>query len=103
MACANFIVVGIMPGGNFQRPGTKFTRHIFIGNHGYFTSQDWHDHIFTDEFLITLILGMHGHRRIAQNRLRAGGRHRDVFIAPCQHIPEIIQLALLFAVFHLQI
>ena len=106
-------VVGVVAGGDLQRPGAELAVHILVGDDGDFAPQDGHDGLFADELLVARVLGVDGHGGIAQDGLRAGGRHRDVrrFSVGAglrraiisDHVLEVVQRALLLVVLHLQI
>ena len=65
MSLADFIVVGVMPGRDFQGPSAEFTVDVLISNYRDFAPQYRNEDLFTDIFLVAFILGMYGNRRIA--------------------------------------
>ena len=103
MAAADLKVVQVMGRGYFQRPGTKILIHVGIGDdRNRPTGQGQMDHL-PGQPLITRILGMNGHRRIAQHGFRPGGGHDDPPFSLHQGITDMIEAALQALVFHFQI
>ena len=82
MALANLVVVLVVGGRDLHGTGAKLLIHILVcdnrdaaakgGQHGHAPNQRGE----------ALVVVRHGHRRIAQNRLRARGRHRDPLCNP---------------------
>ncbi len=79
VALADGIVVGVVAGGDFQRPGAKLAGHIFIGDDRDLASQHRHDDFAPDEFFVALVIGMDRNGGIAQDGFRAGGGDRDEY------------------------
>ena len=76
----NGIVVRVVTRRDLQRAGSEFHAHIFITNDGDLTAEHGHDGGLADEFLETFIFRVDCHSRIAEDRFRADGRHRDELI-----------------------
>ena len=77
MPLADLVVVGIMAGGDLERPGAELARHVIVGDDRDLPSQHRHQHFPADEFPVAFVFRMDGHGRIAQDGLRAGGGDRE--------------------------
>ena len=74
-----------------------------IGDHRDVALGERQAHPPPDEGAVTLVLGMHRHRRIAQQGLRPGGRHHHVTAAAGEGVAQVPQLAVLLLCLHLQV
>mmetsp|Transcript_7294 Transcript_7294/g.12273 ORF Transcript_7294/g.12273 Transcript_7294/m.12273 type:complete len:273 (+) Transcript_7294:1807-2625(+) len=110
VALAQLVVVGVVGGGDFQGTGPEFPVHILIRNHWDEAISGGHLHLLADQVFVPLVLGMHAHSRVSQNRLRArrgdGNKHLRISIGVSvsgEYVLEVVEFALLLAVLHLQV
>jgi len=104
VALADLVVIRVVAGRDLERAGAKGAVHILVRDHRDGAVEDGDEHLLADQVAIALIFRVDGYRRIAQDGLRAGGRHRNeasriVF----QPVTEVVERAFLLFVFHFQI
>jgi len=75
VALADGKVVEIMGGGDLDGAGALFRVGILVGDDGDAAADDGQDGEFADEVLVALILGVNGHRGVAEHGF--GARCRD--------------------------
>ncbi len=98
------VVVRVVAGGDLECAGAELAVHVVVGDDRNQTLAQRQPHLLADERSVALVLGVHGHGGIAQDRLGAGGGHGDkVAAAIRQHIFKEVELAHLLGVFHFQV
>ncbi|OPY11787.1 MAG: hypothetical protein A4E69_02628 [Syntrophus sp. PtaB.Bin138] len=88
---------------DFHRPGTEIHGHVVIGNDGNSAVHQGKEHVLADNILVADIVGVNGHRRIAQHRFRTGGRHDDLTTAVGKGVADVPEGAGFLLVLHFQI
>src|SRR5579859_70098 len=68
----------VVRGRDLDRAGAKAGVHRFIGDDGNFAPDDRQDSHTPDDVLIARVVWVDGHAGIAQDGLRARGRHADI-------------------------
>ena len=81
VAQAHLVVVEIMGRGDLHAPGTELRVHVFVGNDRDFAIGQGQADRLADDVPVALVLGVHGNRAVAEQRLGPGGGHRHVAIA----------------------
>ncbi len=77
MSQADLVIGGIVGRRDFDRAGTEGRVHRLVGDDGDAPADGGQHHRLADQMPPALILRVHGDGGIAQDRLRAGGRHLD--------------------------
>ena len=99
---ADLVVVGIVSGCDLHRAGAEGRVHVLVGDDGDATAQRRQDGRAPYQVLVALVVGMHGHGSIAQDRLRPRGGDFDV-AAAFQEVAHRPQVARGVLVLHLQV
>ena len=73
VALADFEVVGIVRGRDFDDAGAEFAVNIGVGDDGNFAIHQRQHHVLADEVLVAFVLGMDGDGGVAEHRFRARG------------------------------
>ncbi len=102
VALAHLVVAGIVPRRDLHRAGAEGRVHVFVGDDGDAAAQRRQDGRAPDQGFVALVVGMHGHGGIPQDRLRPRGGDLDVS-ATLQEIAHRPQIARRVLVFHLQV
>ncbi len=77
VALADGIIVGVVPGGHFERAAAELAVDIFIGDDRDEPPQHRHADLASDQLLVALVFGMNRHGGIAQDGLGPGGGNRQ--------------------------
>ena len=82
MAQANFVIVRIVAGRDFERTRAKFAFHIRIGNNRNAPPQRGQNHRLPNQFGVAFVIGMHRDCRICQHSFgaRRGNRNRAITV-----------------------
>jgi len=94
-------VDGVVPGGDLERAGTELLVHRRVGDERDLAMQQREDQHAADQVGVALVLGVHGHRRVGQDRLGPGGRHGHEAVGPLDGIADVPEVALPLPVFDL--
>ena len=73
MTLADGKVVKIMTGRNLDRSAAKSRIYIVISDNGNQPVKQRQDYLFTNQLLVTAVLGMNRYGRITEHRFRTGG------------------------------
>ncbi len=103
MAQAHFIIIGVMSGSNFYRPGAKFRVHIIIGNNRRQASRQGQPDLFAYQPCIAVVLRINRHGSVSQHCFRPGSSHYHMAATVSQGISEIPKGGLCFLMFHFNI
>ncbi len=96
-------VVEVVGRGNLQGPGAELQRDVGVGDHRNLAPQHRQAQGGAVKVLIALVLGVDRHRGVSQQGLGPGGGHGEVAVARGQGIADIIEVAVVGVVLHLQI
>ncbi len=88
VALPDFEVVGIVRGGDLHHARPEFAVHVGVRDHGNLAVHQGQHHGFADKALVTLVIRMHGHGRIAQHRFGPGGGHNKIARCHPQRLPR---------------
>ncbi len=102
LAAADLEVVGVVAGRHLQRAGAEGHLHVLVGDDGNFAVEDGHEGHAADVLGVAFVVGMDGHGRVAQDRLRPRRGHGQEAAAG-DGVLEVVEFALFFDVFDLQI
>ena len=89
VAAADFEVVDIVRGRNFQSAGAELAIDVGVRDDGNFAIRERQMDHFADELLIALVLRVDGDSGIAQHRFRPGGGDDDIFLRPDHRIADV--------------
>ena len=102
MPLADLQVQRVVGRRHFDRTAAKADLHGIVSHDGYEAIHQRQDRLPAGETAITGVRRIHGHRCVAQHRLRAGGN--NVYVAAAgQGVAQGVELSLLFDVLHLQV
>ena len=96
-------VIGVMGGGDFNHTGAKIHFYIAVCHNGNLTAHQRQDYRFTNQRLIPLVIRVNRQRRIAQQRLWAGGGDFQIAATIRQGITNVPEMAVVFFIFYLRI
>ena len=103
MALCDLVVVEIMRRGDLDATAAERRIDIRIADDGHVPIRERQAHTAADQMPVTLIIGVHGDRRVAQHGLRPGGRDDEKAVAIAKRIAQVPQMAHLLFGDHLQI
>mmetsp|Transcript_9183 Transcript_9183/g.21424 ORF Transcript_9183/g.21424 Transcript_9183/m.21424 type:complete len:522 (+) Transcript_9183:1636-3201(+) len=103
MPLSNLIVIRIVPRRDLQASRPKLHVHIVVGDDRNLPVLRGNHDRLSNKMLVTLVLGVHAHGSVAQDGLGARRRHGEVLIRPLDRVFEVVQLALLLRVLHLEV
>ena len=110
VALADLEIVEVMRRRDLHRAGAFFRIGIFVGDDRNFSPDQRQDHVLADQVGVALIVRMHGHRGVAQHRLRPRGGDDDegrgivrIEALAFQRIAQIPQAALDLDLLHFEI
>ena len=83
-----------MCGSDLHRPGAEGGIDGVVRHDGDQAPDDGQHQLLADQLLIARIGGVHGHGRVAQHRLGAGGGHREMSRAVRQGILEMPEVTI---------
>ena len=78
MALAHLIIVEVVGRGDLHCAGALFRVGIVVGDNRDWSIDDRQPHCAPDQVLVTRVLGIHRHGRIAQHSFGPRGRHHDL-------------------------
>ena len=103
VAPGHFEVVEVVGRGDLQGPGAELQRDVGVGDHRNLAPQHRQAQGGAVEFQVALVFGVDRHRGVAQQGLGPGGGHGEVAVARGQGIADIIEVAVVGVVLHLQV
>ncbi len=77
VALRKLVVVGVMGRGDLHRTGPEGSLDVLVGDDRQATAQERQDGVAADKRCVALVLGVDGHRRVAEQRLGSGRRDAD--------------------------
>jgi len=97
-------VVEIVRWGDLEGPGAELAVHVLVGDHGHGASLQGHEHLLPDEVPVARVLWVHAHRRVAQDGLWSCRGHWDeLILTSLDHVLEMVEVAGLLGILHLQV
>ena len=78
----DFEVQGVVGGRHLEGAGAELDIDPFVGDHGHVTFDEGHDHLPPDGVAPAVVVWVHRHRNIAEDRRRAGRRNRHAALTP---------------------
>ena len=103
MAAAELEIVEVVRRGDFYGTRALLRIRVGIGDDGNAAAGERQHHVAADQIGVARILGVHGHRHVAQHRFGARGRHRDGAIAALDRIDDVPEIALHLAALDFQV
>ena len=110
VALPDLEVVRVVAGRDLQRARAELHVHVGVVDHRDRPLEDGHQAGRADQVAIALVVGMHGHGGVAQDRLRPRRGHRDVALArpilqvrARDRVLEVVEGGVLLGVLHLQV
>ena len=104
VAAAHLEVVEVVARGYLHRAGALFRVGVVVGDDRYRPVDDGEHAGLPDKALVAAVVGVHGHRGIAEHGLRAGGGDGEVLAFPAfDRVLEVPHLARDLALLHLQV
>ena len=103
VAFSDDVIVEVVGGRDFQRAAAELGVHVLIGNDGYAPPGERKIDIPANQVPVAFIVGMNGHRRVAEHCFGSRGRHHHVFFSIGDRIADVPKKAILFLRDHLQI
>ena len=101
---AHLKIVGIVRRSDLHHARAEFAVHISVRNDRNLAIHQRQKHFLPDQFLVTFVLRMHRHRRIAQHRLGTRRRHHQILLRRTGHrITNEPQISGALVVHHFQI
>ena len=91
MALADFVVIEVVCRCDFHATAAEFLVDIVISDHRNAAAGERQLNLFTDEGLITLILGIHRHGTVAKQGFRASGGHHQIVLAARDRVTDVPQ------------
>ncbi len=99
---AKHIVVDIMCRRYLEATCTELYVNIIILYHRYFSTHERHHHMLAFEPCVLGVIGIDTHRRIAHDRLGAGGCHYGILPRVLfNHVAQVVEFALMLFENHL--
>ena len=98
-----FEIVEIVGGSNLERPGAELALDIGIADYGDVAAHYRQDHLLPDMGLVSVVFRVHGDSRIAQHRFGPGGGDHQRPLSAYQGIPDVVEKAVQFLAFDLDI
>ena len=93
MTFADLVVVEVVRRRDLDAAAAELRVYIVVGDDGDPASDDRQYDLLSDEFRVTLVVGMYRNRRVAQHRLGASGGDDDMAVPRGQRIPKVPQMA----------
>ena len=84
---AEFVVIRVVRGRDFQRAGTELALHILIEDDGDATADQWHKRTLAFQVCVALIFRVNGDGGVAEDGFWTGGGDGDV-LHPLPASPE---------------
>ena len=103
MAPGHLEVVEIVGRGDLQGAGAEIQGDVGIGDDRDGAPQDRQAQGGAVVFFVALVLGINGHRGVAQEGLGAGGGHGDAAVALGQGVLDVVEVAVGGFVLHLEV
>jgi hypothetical protein len=89
VVAADLVVERIVPGRDLERARCEFSLDAFVRDDGDAPFDVGHDHFAADDVAIPLVLRVHGHGNVSEDRRRPHGRDRDVPVAVREGIADV--------------
>ena len=96
-------VVHVVGRGHLEAARAEFALDVGVGDDGNAPADQGQDDVLADEFLVALVLGMHGHGRVAEHGLGPGGGHGHEGVGALHRIADMVELANVGGVFDFQV
>ena len=84
------VVVEVVRRRDLHAAGTEFAVHVIIGDDRNLAICEWQSQTLADQLRVTLVLGMHRHRDVAQHGFRARGRDHHVIRGAGLRIDHVV-------------
>ena len=96
-------VVRVVSGSDLDAAGTEILINVIIGYDGDLSADERKDERFSDEVLVSFVLGVDCHRSITEQCLGAGRGDRDISVTVLDGITDVPEMAFVLLVFDLRI
>ena len=91
VVAADLVVEWVVTRRHLQRAGAELALDALVGDHGHAALDDGNDHLATDQVPIAIVVGMHRHCDVGQDRRRSHRCDRDVTVAVGERIAHVGQ------------
>ena len=88
---AELVVERVVTRRDLERAGRELLLDALVGDHGHPTLDEGHDDLTADQLPVALVVGMHRHGDVREDRRRANGGDRDVSVAIGERIANVGQ------------
>ncbi len=99
----DFVVIEIMRGRDLHEPGAERRVDVRVADDRNQALRQRQPDCFADEVFEAIVIGVHGHRGVAEKCFRPRGRHYDETRLVLERIADVPQKAVLLIGFHLEI
>ena len=103
VAHAYLPVVRVVPGRDLESAGAEADVHVLVGDHRHLTPRERHHCHLADKTPVSGVFGIDRDGSVAEDRLRAGGSHRQRFARSGDRILHVVELSGLVLVLHFEI
>ena len=103
MALAHGVVIEVVGWRDLYAARAKTRVDVVIGNDWDFPSHQRQQNLFTDQVLVALVLGMHGHGLVTQHGLGSGGGHHETAFSIGQGVAQLPEMAVFFLADHFKV
>jgi hypothetical protein len=98
---ADLEVVRVVRRGDLDRAGAELRVHVRVGDHRDAPAGQRQPDLAADQVAVPRVVGVHGHRGVAEHGLHPGGGHHDRVVTVA--VPDRDQLALVLGVVDLDV
>ncbi len=77
VAAPHLVVVEVMGRRDLHGPGAELALHVLVGDDRQAPAEERQDRLAADQRPVAIVVGVHRHRRVAEDRLGARGGHGD--------------------------
>ena len=103
VALPHLEVDGVVAGSDLQRARAEIHLHSLVADDGQRAADDGQDRCPADEPVVARVMGVHGNSRVRHHRLRTRRGDHEVAAVSLYRVAEVVELAGLHAVIHLQV
>ena len=91
VVAADLEVDGVVARRDLERAGAELRVDALVGDHRHAALDDGHDDLAPDRVAVALVVGMHRHRDVGEDRRRAHGRDRDRALAVGERVANVVR------------
>ena len=103
VAAADLEVVGVVAGGDLERPGAELGVDVLVGDDLEPAADQRQDRVRADQVAVALVLGMHGDRGVGEHRLGAHRGDGEHLVGALDRVVDLVQGVLDLAVLDLEV